>query len=764
MTRQLFEWMLKYPPLLYQRGDFALARPLPAWLWIGAAVFIALAVVAYARRADRTGGAWLAALIALRVSLIAILALLLARPVLRVPTVVPRENNLAILIDDSRSMRVPDVRGSTRAEFARAAFGPGSALAAELSERFRLRFLRFASTPSRLDDWDALTFDGERTRIGGGLQAAADELGSAPASGVVLVTDGADNGSGPPVEALLRLRAAGLPIFAVGLGAAELERDVAVTRLNAPRSVLRGGSFEVAVEVSQRGFAGDTATVVVEADGRIVGERSVKLPPDGETEIVRVRVDAEEVGVRRLEAGVAPRAGELVPGNNAGIVDVEVRAGAEKILYVEGEPRFELKFMRRAVADDEELQLVALQRTADGKFLRLEVDSAAELASGFPTSRAELFGYRGVVLGSLEASFLTQAQQDLLEAFVAERGGGLLVLGGRGSLAEGGWAGTRVGSALPVELDGRRAGGPAPLEELLVRPSRSAREHPVARVGTTGSADRIRWDSLPPLTSVNRLGALKPGARPLLTGVPADGEGEPRVLFAEHRFGRGRTAVFAVQDTWLWQMHAAVPVEDQTHEAFWRQTLRWLVSETPDHVEVRLPAAGAATGDTVDVRLSLADPSYRPINRAEVPATLVSPSGAESTLGLTWTLERDGEYVGAFVAGEPGRWEVRVESSEAAAEGAPAERRSAFVAVEASRAEDYRAGADLELLRALASESGGGFYDPSTVDRLADDIAYTARGVTLIEEKPLWDLPAALLVILLLAGAEWGVRRRRRMA
>ncbi len=765
MMRELFEWLLKYPPLLYQRGGLALARPLPWWLWLGAILCAAAAVGAYLRRRERTGRGWLALLIALRLALIAVLAVLLARPVLRVPTVVPRENGLAVVIDDSRSMRVEDVGRRSRADFARAAFGPGASLVDELSERFRLRFLRFGSAPSGLSDWNSLTFDGERTRIGGALLAAADELGSAPASGIVLVSDGADNGSAPPTDALLRLRAAGLPIFAVGLGSPQLERDVSVARLNAPRSVLRGGSFEVAVEVSQRGFAGDTATVVVEADGRIVGERALDLPADGETEIARVRVDAEETGIRRLRVSVAPRPGELVTGNNTGTVDVEVRGGVEKILYVEGEPRFELKFLRRAVADDEDIQLVALQRTAEGKFLRLEVDSAAELASGFPTSRAELFGYRGVVLGSLEASFLTQAQQDLLEDFVAERGGGLLMLGGRHALAEGGWAGTSVGSALPVVLDERRAGEPAPLERLRVRPTRGGREHPVARVGTTGAADRIPWDSLPPLTSVNRLGALKPGARALLVGVPADGaDREPRTLFAEHRFGRGRAAVFAVQDTWLWQMHAAIPVEDRTHEDFWRQTLRWLVSETPDNLELRLPTAGAATGDTVEVRLSLADPAYRPINRAEVEATVVSPTGVESTVPLTWTLERDGEYLGAFPADEPGRWEVRVESAEAAPDAERPRRRSAFVTVEASRAEDHRAGADLELMRTLAEESGGGFYDPSTIDRLPDDIAYAARGVTLIEEKPLWDVPAALLALLLIAGAEWGVRRRRRLA
>jgi hypothetical protein len=760
MMRELFEFLFKYPPLLYERGAVALARPLPTWLWIGALLLAVGAAAAYALQRSRTPPRRLVPLALLRVAIVAVLGALLARPVLRVATVVPRENQLAILIDDSRSMRVPDVEGESRAAFARGAFGPGSDLARVLDDRFRIRHLRFASTPSRLVHWDDLTFEGERTRIGAALRAAAGDLGSAPASGVVLITDGSDNGTGTSDDALVALRAAGLPVFAVGLGRAELEPDIAVARINAPRSVLRGGSFEVAVELEQRGFAGQSATVVVESDGRIVGERALTLPADGETEVARVRVDADESGIRRLRAHVEPREGELVDGNNAGIVDVEVRGGVEKILYVEGEPRFEAKFLRRAVEDDEELQLVVLQRTAEGKFLRLAVDSAPELASGFPTSRSELFAYRAVVLGSLEASFLTQDQQELLEAFVAERGGGLLALGGRRALAEGGWAGTSVGSALPVELDQRLAGDAREPEAVSVRPAPGAREHPVARVGTTSAEDRIPWDSLPPLTTVNALGALKPGARAVLRGTREEEDGS-RLLFAEHRFGRGRVAVFAVQDSWLWQMHAAVPVDDDTHEAFWRQTLRWLVSETPDNVDIRLPAAGAATGDTVEVRLSLADAAFEPVNRAEVRARVLSPSGAETEVPLAWTLERDGEYRGAFVAAEPGRWEVQVENPQA---DGTSPRRSAFVTVEASRAEDYGAGADHELLRTLARQTGGGFYDPSSLDRLVDDITYGARGVTLIEEKSLWDLPAALILLLGLAAAEWTLRRRWRLA
>ena len=137
-----------------------------------------------------------------------------------------------------------------------------------------------------------------------------------------------------------------------------------------------------------------------------------------------------------------PQPGELLAENNARDVLVDVRDRREKILYFEGEPRFEMKFLRRAVTDDKQLQLVVLQRTADNKYLRLEVDDPDELVGGFPKTRDELFQYRGLVLGSIEAAAFTGDQLAMLAEFVDKRGGGLLMLGGPRSFSEGGYAGT----------------------------------------------------------------------------------------------------------------------------------------------------------------------------------------------------------------------------------------------------------------------------------------------------------------------------------
>jgi len=136
-----------------------------------------------------------------------------------------------------------------------------------------------------------------------------------------------------------------------------------------------------------------------------VNVQDVEMPIDGTPASARVHFTAEQGGWHRFRFRVPLQDGELIAENNERETLVEVREGRQKILYLEGEPRFEVKFMRRAVADDPELQLVVLQRTAENKFLRLDVDSGDELANGFPTTREELFEYRGIVIGSLPPGF-----------------------------------------------------------------------------------------------------------------------------------------------------------------------------------------------------------------------------------------------------------------------------------------------------------------------------------------------------------------------
>jgi hypothetical protein len=331
--------------------------------------------------------------------------------------------------------------------------GPEGALRKSLGDRFALRFFRFSSSTERLTDPGSLSFNGTRSNVGDALERSASELAGLPVSGVVLVSDGADTSNADISKTLRSLQASGLPVFTVGLGRERFDRDVQLGRVEPPTSILEGSTVVVQVSVAQNGYAGRKVPLLVEDEGRRVGSADLELPPDGEPTTARVRLTLSEAGPRLLRFTIPPLDGEQVTLNNVREVVVDVRDRREKLLYIEGEPRFEMKFLRQSIADDEHLQVATLQRTADRKFLRLDVDGPDDLLGGFPKTRDELFSYRGIILGSIEAASFTPDQLRMIADFVSVRGGGLLALGGRNAFAEGGYGGTPVAEALPVLLD-----------------------------------------------------------------------------------------------------------------------------------------------------------------------------------------------------------------------------------------------------------------------------------------------------------------------
>lgn len=467
---------------------------------------------------------------------------------------------------------------------------------------------------------------------------------------------------------------------------------------------------------------------------------------------------ASERGARLFRVRVPVQTDEMVKENNDREAVVVVNDRREKILYLEGEPRWELKFIRQAVADDKNLQVVTLLRSAKDKFLRLSVDDSAELATGFPKTREELFGYRAIILGSVEASFFTVDQLRMLADFVSVRGGGLLALGGRRALAEGGFAGTPLADALPVEL-GPPAGSDSGATEITVTPTAAGVLHPATQLAPNDSATTALWRQMPPLTTVNEVGRPKPGATVLLEGR-TEGERRARPTLTFQRYGRGKAVVFAVQDSWLWQMHALVPVEDQRHETFWRQLLRWLVSEVPSRVDM-VAVGDGAVNEGIPLRVVVSDSAYSRFNGAAVSAEVVSPNGETTHLPFEWATDRDGEYTAMMVPGVNGVHTVNVR----AVVGRDTIRSTAgYVRVADPTAEYFGAEMRPAVLKQFADETGGKFYRTSDVSRLPQDIVYTTSGATEVQRLDLWDMPMIFLLLLSILGAEWLYRRRRGLA
>ncbi len=763
----VFEFLFKFQPALFREGDFAFLSPWPlAALGAGAAALATLAVLSYvkARGASGRGDRW--TLGALRGATLALLFLIAMQPGLVLTSVVPERNFLAVLVDDSRSMTIADADGSTRAYKATSLLDPAGDLVGALAEDFAIRYFRFSSSPQRMGGLEDLEFDGSQTRIGDALTHALDELQGVPLSGVVLLSDGGDNADRAIADALLPLRAASVPVFSVGLGDEETESDVQVARVDVPASVLAGSSTVVNVVVESRGHRGRPTEIVVEDMGRIVATEEIALPRDGQPLVVPVAVALEAEGARELSFRIPALQGERVVENNESRAVVQVVDRAEKILYFEGEPRHEVAFTLRAVAGDENLQVVLLQRTAENKFFRRNLADSLELLAGFPTTREELFRYRALVLGSVEASFFTHDQLDMIVDFVSDRGGTLLVLGGRRALAEGGYMGTPLEAVLPVVLE--ETVGATPTERLVfvkVSPTSAGRGHPAVRIDGDVQRSVARWDSLPAVSTSNVVTALKSGATELLRGrvvesAPVGPDGD-RVVLAYQRYGKGRSMALAVQDTWLWQMDHTVSLEDQSHETFWRRLLRWLVADTPDPVEARAARETVEAGERATVQATVLDEGFGAVNGADVTARITTPTGETFDAPMEWSVAEDGEYAASFTPEMDGLFEVEVEAvRDTTVLG------SARTAVRvAPGTEEYRDPRQRRgLLERIADDTGGRYYTVETVGSLPEDVRFRGGGVTVVEERDLWDMPILFLLTAGLLSAEWTYRRKRALA
>ena len=621
MLDAIFRLLFNYRPVVFQQGDFRLAPTTGSY--IAAAVVVAavaLTILTYRRTRDGSNVRHRVALTGIRLAILLLVLFCLFRPVLVVKAAVPQQNFLGVLVDDSRSMQIADVNGQPRSAFVGQHFvGPEADVLKTLSTRFVLRPFRFSSNAQRLGAPSELSYGGAQTKIGAALDGARQELAGLPLAGLIVVSDGADTTDAELSDALLAMKAADVPVFTVGLGRESLTKDVQIDRVSTPAAALKGTSLMVDALVTQTGYAGETVTLDVEDEGRIVGSQELKLPIDGEPAAVRVRFTASDPGPRVFRFRIAPQAGELVTQNNQREALVDVYDRTEKILYFEGEPRPELKFLHRAVDDDKNLQVVTLLRTADNKFYRLLLDTPDQLAAGFPKTREELFSYSGIILGSIEAGAFTGDQLRMIAEFVERRGGGLLMLGGARSFSEGGYAGTPVADALPVVVERvARALDNWPISRLKVRPTRAGEGHALAQIAPTEAASLNRWNELPTLISINAIKAVKPGATVLLTGTDEKKGTQPVLVF--QRYGRGKAIAFNVLDSWRWQMHASIPLEDMTHENLWRQMLRWLVDGVPGPVEVHTSTDRVEAGEQVAITADVVGDTFVEINDALVTA------------------------------------------------------------------------------------------------------------------------------------------------
>jgi uncharacterized membrane protein len=663
----------------------------------------------------------------------------------------PQQNVVAVLVDDSRSMAIADSSG-TREASAKSVLNSG--LLKSLGERFQVRLYKFGKEPSRIPNTDALTGTAPASRIGDTLERVLAESSSLPLGAIVMLSDGADNSGGIDLATIAAIRRQRIPVHTIGFGKEHPERDVEVTDAVVSARALPKSRLTALVTLQSYGLSGSKSKITIRESGKVLASQDVTLKGDGEPQTEPVAFNIGDAGPKTLEIAVLPVSGEENTQNNSvtRVVDVENRK--PRILYFEGEPRWEYKFIRRAVEDypDLGIELASMVRTTENKFLRQFPPTMGQhdLEDGFPAKAEELFPFQAVIIGSVEANYFTATQQQLIRDYVDRRGGGLLFMAGRYTLSEGGYPSSPLADLVPTRLPVGKGTFHRVFTSVELTPQGA--QSVICRLEDDPAKNLARWKTIPQVADYQEVGEAKPGATTLLVSRPAGKPPQP--LLVTENYGRGHTALLATQGTWRWKMwldHA-----DKTHATFWQQLMRYLVTDTPGQVVSTTPRQVLSDDTRVPVRVEVRDKEFKPVTNAKVQARFNGPDGT-STLELTPQPLEEGVYTGEWTAEKPGSYVAEIiagREQEELGHDMLTFRREDGVA------ENFHTSQNRELLEKLSEQTGGRYYKPSEASKLSSEISYSEAGITTRETRDLWDMPAIFLLVLSLRASEWLLRRR----
>jgi uncharacterized membrane protein len=759
--------------------------------------FLGLIIWAYGRAPAATGVRLLAGL--LKIVAVALLLICLLEPLISGVRPRPGANLFAILVDNSRSMRIAN-RGVLAAEQLPDWLAPGKGgWRARLEQDFDVRVYAFDRDVRQVDETKSLAYDGDASNLSSAMATIGERLQGRPLAGLLLVSDG--NATDLPAD-LAVLKRPSCPIFPVWSQTQTRPPDARLELVQVSQTHFETSPTTVAANVVSDGLAGQSLVVqLVDAQDKILEEQTIKAGADGQAVPIRFRFRPEtsNVSFHRLRVfAEADRArflakgqlSEATPENNTRTMLVDRGGGPYRILYVAGRPNWEFKFLRRALQGDEEIHLVGLLRIANKEpkfqfrdqggtgqanrffegfegaeqadnesydqpvFARIDVRDSQELPEGFPSRAETLFAYDAVILDDVEATFFSQDQMLLLRRYVSQRGGGLLMLGGVSSFAQGGYARTPLGEMLPVYLnrdDARTSGN-----RVQMTLTREGMLETWTRLRPTEDEERQRLQQMPAFQTLNAVGDTKPGAMLVAEALDRD---TTRPAIAAQRFGKGRTAAVMIGDVWQWSLQRQSP-ENTDPAVFWRQLVRWLVAEVPKRVEVQVEQG--ATGQATQILVMANNSEFQPDDDATAELAVRIPSGNTVQLTTEPSKSRSGAFVAEFWPQEPGGYHVAAKVVSGDGQTLPTTDAGwVFAPVEQ---EFQRLDIDRALLTKLAADSGGRIVDPDRIGAFVSQLQRQPVPVTEHWVAPLWHQAWVFSLAMACLCAEWGLRRWKGLA
>jgi hypothetical protein len=699
----------------------------------------------------------------------------------------PGTNHWAILSDNSRSMTIQDQRdGKSRADrFAQLIDPKKTTWQTELEKQFLVDRFSFDSRLHRQVENVPLPFDGSASGLFQSLAALRERYDGRPLAGVLVLTDGS------PTDRLSSDELKKLPpVFPLVIAPEKPLTDLSIPTASAQVTLFEDAPVMVDATISATGLNGQMIIATVKENGTTLGEQRRVISNASETWSARFQVRPKETGTSFLdmEVKVENSAGvtEATLENNHRMVAANREKGPYRVLYFAGRPNYEHKYLQRALEGDSDVGVTSLLRIAkrepkfdyrsregersnplyrgfevqdeaerfdEAVFIRLNTKDANELRAGFPRTAEEIFPFEAMIIDDVEAAFFDHEQQRLLQRFVSERGGGVIMLGGAESLDTGGFAGTPVGEMLPVYLDPATPPGKALSGKFEL--TREGKLEPWARLRETESDEATRLSRMPEFKSVHRLAPLRPGST-TIGELNISGKASPAL--ATRRYGRGHTAVLGIGDLWRWGLKS--PEGRVDLDKTWRQTLRWLLADVPRRLTVKAESdPQAARGSLLTVELLGKD--FHPDESASVVLRVRRPDGNWTTVSPRPHPSQPGVLQATFAAGEPGPY--LAEATTRAAENQPALTARTGWVVNALQDEYKSLVPDMEAMNQLAAQTGGRVI---AVDGLADFVASLKNLPVPVSEtrsEPLWNSPLWLVIALACFIGEWALRRWKKL-
>ncbi|MDA0680360.1 MAG: hypothetical protein O3A13_08830 [Proteobacteria bacterium] len=740
----MFELLFKYVREDYARSELIFAGDWPQWLLYAISIFGIAAIGAGIAFRRRDVAAYrLIAIGLLQTTMLAVVVLLISQPTLTAQKIREGENTVALVLDRSSSMAY----GVPESRFQVAMKSLASIVEDEDAPKFSVRHYEFGASADLVDSFIATSPADTATSIADSLRVILEEARFNPLAAIILSSDGADTSGGVDADELAEIAAFGVPVHTIGVGRSEIADDVELTDVTMPARALPGSTVSARVTI-QHDRAASTRVKVYDGD-ELLQLVPVELGPDVNSTTAWIEITLDAAGSHQLRFSVDGEATEDELRNNTRSTLIDIADQQYRVFYYEGEPRWEYKFIRRAVGNDKDLSIATLLRVSPNKYYRQGIDSPEQLQDGFPATRDQLFIYDALIIGSVEAASLTTVQQEMIRDFVSERGGSLLMLAGPNGLGNGGWGQSAIADVLPARLPAtgmdsfrrRKA-------SVLLTPQGAGNQ--MLRFSANADENRKAWGELPEIADYQLTGSLKPAAITLLNAATDAGQ---IPLLITQAFGRGHAYILASGGTWRWQM--SLPLEDQKHETFWRQLLRELVASAPENVS--LVATAESGGTDVMLRAEFRDDAYTPIDDIGVTAVASHEGGETFSIAMQPAADESGVFIGTLRPPQAGTWyfeAVALRNNE------PVAISRTSILHESGQAEHFGFRQNAGLLRRLSEVTGGQYFDADDLSALPDLLRYSSSGITETEYRAIWDAPAVFILLFLLKSSEWLLRRR----